>query len=365
MRDPLNWSFPIGRLFGITIRIHLLFPIVAIGIVMWASFHKAAAPGVWFDATMVVALLFVTVLLHEFGHCFAGRAVGGEANEILMWPLGGLAYVDVPHSARANFITAAGGPFVNLVICIGAALALAFCFDRSWQPPWDPFWHPFYVNTPGWIELTTWDGIAEFAPLPLPVVMLARLFYVSWFTFLLNVLLIGFPLDGGRMFQCILWPYVGYRRATLYAVFGGFCAVAVVLVFSIVVNDVLPMFLAWFIFNSCQQEWVRLETGGEDSLFGYDFSQGYTSLERDLEEADPSVAASPPPRPREKKLSFWQRWLQRRAEKKRQREAEQQEAEERRMDELLDKIQRQGKHALTDEEQRFLKRVSERYKNRH
>ena len=97
-----------------------------------------------------------------------------------------------------------------------------------------------------------------------------------------------------------------------------------------------------------------LETGGDDPLLGqYDFSQGYTSLERDE-----------PPAPRVRRKSWWQRWLQERAAKKVQREAEQREAEEKRMDELLDKIQRHGRDSLTAEEQRFLKRVSERYRNR-
>jgi hypothetical protein len=47
-----------------------------------------------------------------------------------------------------------------------------------------------------------------------------------------------------------------------------------------------------------------------------------------------------------------------------QREQEQREAEERRMDELLAKVQREGMNSLTDEEKRFLKRVSDRYRNR-
>ena len=77
-----------------------------------------------------------------------------------------------------------------------------------------------------------------------------------------------------------------------------------------------------------------------------------------------TLAAAPPPKPREKKLSFWQRWLQRRAERKRQRDMEQQLAEESRMDELLDKIGRLGKESLTTEERRFMDRVSARYRNR-
>ena len=55
-----------------------------------------------------MGLLFFVVLLHELGHCFMARRVGGEASEVLLWPLGGLAAVDVPHSARANFLTTAG-----------------------------------------------------------------------------------------------------------------------------------------------------------------------------------------------------------------------------------------------------------------
>ena len=61
---------------------------------------------------------------------------------------------------------------------------------------------------------------------------------------------------------------------------------------------------------------------------------------------------------------FWQRWKKARLERKIQREEEQRVAEERRLDELLDKVQREGMAALTDEERRFLKRVSDRYRNR-
>jgi hypothetical protein len=110
-----------------------------------------------------------------------------------------------------------------------------------------------------------------------------------------------------------------------------------------------------FIWASCKQQWWVLEHGGgEEPLFGYDFSQGYTSLER---------GEPPPPKP--KKPNFFQRWLQKRAAKKQQRQQEEREMEERRLDELLDKVQRDGLQSLTEEERRFLNRVSSRYKNRH
>src|SRR5262249_39044324 len=163
-----------------------------------------------------------------------------------------------------------------------------------------------------------------------------------------NVVLIGFPMDGGRMFQCLLWPRWGYRQATMAAIIAGFIVMFVGGVFALYANSRLAFCLGLFILVSCRQQWYILETGGEEGVFGYDFSQGYPSLERDQ-----------PPPPRKKRVSFWQRWLQRRAAKKLQRELETREAEERRMDELLEKIQREGKQSLTDEENRFLKRVSD------
>jgi hypothetical protein len=117
-------------------------------------------------------------------------------------------------------------------------------------------------------------------------------------------------------------------------------------------NELLTAFLALFVYVSCQQQWILLETGGEEALLGYDFSQGYTSLERD-----------PPPR-RRRRRNFWQRWLDERARRKRQRQEEQREAEERRMDQLLEKVQREGLQALSDEERRFMKRVSDKFRNR-
>ena len=41
-----------------------------------------------------------------------------------------------------------------------------------------------------------------------------------------------------------------------------------------------------------------------------------------------------------------------------------QEADELRMDNLLEKLHREGSSALTEEEHRFMKQFSDRYKNR-
>jgi Zn-dependent protease len=358
MHDPFAWSIPLGRLFGITIRVHWLFPFVALGGVLYAAYGKPqtdykAPEGTWIDASVLMALLFVSVLLHEFGHCFGARAVDGDAQEVLLWPLGGLAACDVPHRPRAHFITAAAGPLVNVLLCLLSALLLLVVYEARVQPIWNPFPEGFpWRDATGVVTLRKWDG-GTFTARPYdPVVWVARLFWVNWFLFLLNVILVGFPLDGGRMLQAALWPSLGYRQSMLTAVFIGFAVVFVVGLYAIIRNQVLAVFLALLIYFCCQRQWVLLETGGEDGLFGYDFSQGYTSLERD------QVQAAPPVR----RVSWWRRWLQRRAARRLQRETEQRIADERRLDELLDKLHKLGRTALTDEEQRFMKRVSDRYR---
>jgi hypothetical protein len=157
------------------------------------------------------------------------------------------------------------------------------------------------------------------------------------------------------MLQAALWPRLGHYQSSKVAIYAGFVVAVLVGLCSIIWSEPLAAYLTIFIFIACAQEWMTLESAHEDSLFGYDFSQGYTSLEKD--DAQPA-----PPRPR--KQNFIRRWLARRAARKQREEIEQREAEDRRMDELLEKIQKFGKDSLTDEEHRFLKRVSDRYKNR-
>jgi Zn-dependent protease len=362
MRDPLTWSIPLARVFGITVRVHVLFPLIALALILRVAFVK---DGPWVEAAIMMGMLFVAVLLHEFGHCAGARLVDGDAQEVLLWPLGGLAAVDVPHTPRAHFVTTAAGPVVNLLLCLVAGCALATVAVR---PPFDPWWEPYpyriverngeeHVTRHAELlkpELMRWDNHklndAVLASHPW-LLQVARFFWVNWILFLLNVVLIGFPLDGGRLFQCLLWPRLGFREATRLAIGAGFITTLIVGIYAIVREETLSLLLALFIYVTCRQQFILLETGAEESLFGYDFSQGYTSLERD----QPHSRRRP---------GFVKRWLQKRAALKLQREQETREIEERRMDELLEKVQREGLSALTEEERRFLTRVSARYRNR-
>jgi stage IV sporulation protein FB len=363
MQDPFAWttlSLPLGRVFGITIRIHWLFPFVALGLILHSAFYKtpdghSMPDGAWIDTSIFMVLLFVSVLLHEFGHCFGARMTGGDAHEVLLWPLGGLASVDLPARPRSHLLTAAAGPAVNVVLAVGAGLLLLVCGDIAYQPIWNPLPDGFPGRGyDGSVQLSRWSGVAEsLSPYTLQV-WLARFCWVNYFLAALNIILVGFPLDGGRILQASLWPSLGYRQSMLVAVFAGFGVVFVVGLYSIIYASVMALALALFIYVACQRQWLVLETGGEDGALGYDFSQGYTSLERDPVQAAPS-------KPR---VSWWRRWAQRRTARRIQREIERRESDDRRLDELLEKVHRHGQASLDEEEKRFMKRVSDRFKNR-
>src|SRR3712207_6172761 len=98
MRDPMSWALPVFRAFGVQVKIHLFFFVIVLGMYL----RQVSLPGNpyhWGDVLLLtVVVVFVTVLLHEYGHCFGARYAGGDAKEILIWPLGGLAFVEVPHT---------------------------------------------------------------------------------------------------------------------------------------------------------------------------------------------------------------------------------------------------------------------------
>jgi len=189
--DLLNASFKVGRLSGITVRVHILF-------LIFIGWQLLRAESAWVGALVFLAVLFAIVLVHEFGHCFGARAVGGDAEDILMWPLGGLAYAHAPMTPWAQFVTVACGPLVNLVFAAISGVIV-------------------YVQTRAHelVLLNPFAGIM----LPPEMTWLACV----WVFYQVNLMLLAFnllpiyPLDGGQLFQCALWPALGLQRAMTLA----------------------------------------------------------------------------------------------------------------------------------------------------
>ncbi|MBB5751296.1 Zn-dependent protease [Prosthecomicrobium pneumaticum] len=98
------WSFPIGTVRGTVVRVHLTFLLFLIwigGSAFAQSGARAALEGV-----VLVLLLFLCVVLHEFGHVFAARRYGVKTPDITLLPIGGVARPEriprVPGRRRAQ-----------------------------------------------------------------------------------------------------------------------------------------------------------------------------------------------------------------------------------------------------------------------
>jgi Zn-dependent protease len=375
MHDPMKWALPLYRAFGIQVRVHLLFFLITIPMCL-RLISESKGSIWWFDIFMITTgLVFFSVLLHEYGHSFSARWVGGDSSEILLWPLGGLAYVEVPHTPRHWAIVTACGPAVNVVLVFLCSIVLlggGYSPVQALNPLRNPYTTPAYKLGDGRVHTSEYgaryyepgntepvprpqDVVAperlERAVLPLWAVWAWRFCWINSGLFLFNVLIPAYPMDGGRLLHAYIWHRSDYRRATIICCYVGYGVAALLLAITILTNEFILGGLALFIGMSCYMQ-LRQEMETEQGAFGYDFSQGYTSLERD----------DPPPRA--KRPGPIKRWMDARKAKKIQAEQAAVARDDERMDQLLDKIAKSGKQSLTDEERRFMERVSARYRNR-
>jgi stage IV sporulation protein FB len=315
----LTGSFPLFRVFGIRVRVHASLVLFIILTLLFGRINGYEMA----DRAISMAALFFIVLLHEFGHCFAARAVGGSAEEILMTPLGGLAMAHAPRNPWGTFVTVAGGPLVNVLIC---AICAGILYWGGWGiiAPLHPF-HlipPFYISQAmSWVWWT----------------------YVTSYAILLFNLLPIFPLDGGQLMQSILWPRMGYYRSMLFACNTGLVGSAALGVLGLVSNNLLLVFIALSCAHACFQ--MRLALREMDPHEMDEFQNLSFSLRH------------PEETPRRRKLS-------KRSIKKAQKRAAAEQAEQAKIDAILDKVSAHGMHSLTWWEKRTLRKATERQRQR-
>ena len=93
----------LGEIAGITLYLHWSWFLVAY---LEITQRRQNYDSVAWNVAEYLAL-FGIVLLHEFGHALACRQVGGKAERIVLWPLGGVAVVSPPPRPGARTAAAA------------------------------------------------------------------------------------------------------------------------------------------------------------------------------------------------------------------------------------------------------------------
>jgi stage IV sporulation protein FB len=325
----LNGSVPLFTVFGIRVRAHASLIVIILFVLLLGigGFGDSIAMRV-----QSVTMLFMVILLHEFGHCFAARSVGGDANEILMTPLGGLATAMAPRRAFATFVTVAGGPLVNVIICLVCGIALYFMLGVFPFGPWT--FGKFFpaIRSAGWFQASSY---------------LFWIYATSWFLLVFNLLPI-YPLDGGQLLQASLWRPLGYYKSMLITLnigLGGSVLMALVGIatFGKIGGGLLLILIAVSCFLTCLQTRAMIRTEGPWGFTEEDDKSDYS-------------AAYEPATPRKKPLGAWRA---RRSRKRAMKEARQERQEQQQIDAILAKISAHGKDSLNWSEKRALKRATE------
>ncbi|MCI0652427.1 MAG: site-2 protease family protein [Planctomycetes bacterium] len=315
-----DWSLSLGRWFGIDLRLHLFFFLLVLSRLLNAN---AIRSGDLKWELLFFGLLFSIVLLHEYGHCIAGIRAGGRAERIVIWPLGGLAYVDTPHDPRARFVTAAGGPLVNVAILLVSIPYILF---------WGGKWGSYFFGSPVYINVSVLD----------------TLFAMNLDLLLFNLLPV-FPLDGGHLLRALLWSRFGFGRGTILAVrvaYVGLGILALLALYSLLNGGgfLLIILVAWM-FQTCRMEHVRAleEYGGWDPV-GSSWQAG-------------TGGGGGGWAPRRSWLAAWK---ERREAVRRESEARARIELQAEVDRILGKVSRDGLPSLSGRERRFLKYASRR-----
>jgi Zn-dependent protease len=351
MTDPLTWSpISLGRWAGTQVRVHFLLIFYLVSTLLLAAVSKEHSVG---STACWLGLLIVALAIHELGHAAMGWWLGCEPEEVRLWPLGNMVMPASATRSGDNMLVAMAGPAVSLAMVLGAAIAVNLLGAHF---TWNPFGNSLGTGAPMVVHADQSRAVATFTPA----------WWIGWFGYLnyvimLTNLLPALPFDGGRMFRAYLAQssVSPAKDSMIPPLFARSCALILVVVGVVRLvsqkgDGLTVLALALLIELMVRTEARMIEDGGffDDGVFGYDFSEGYTSLEGSAAKVRPY------------RESAIKRWRRRRSELRRQRRQEKEAAEERRMDEILDKIHREGRAALTDEETRFLVRVSAKYRNK-
>jgi len=220
----MKWSFRIGRFAGIDVYMHVTFLLLIswVALLHWRQGQSVAAAvaGIIF-----ILVVFLCVVLHEFGHALTARRYGIQTRDIILFPIGGVARLErIPTNPLQELWVALAGPAVNVVIAVGLFV---------------------------WLKIT-----ASFEPMQMLTVttgpFLERIMAVNLFLVAFNMIP-AFPMDGGRVLRAILATRQDYSRATQTAASIG-QGIAVLFGFVGLFYNPLLLFIAFFVWIGAAQE---------------------------------------------------------------------------------------------------------------
>jgi Zn-dependent protease len=219
----VSWSLNIGKVAGTVVRLHITF-VLFLAWIFASSYVSSGAAAAW-NTLLFVVLLFLCVLLHEFGHIFTARTFGVPTPYVTLLPIGGVAQLErIPEKPWEEFLIAIAGPAVNVVI---AALLIVFAGAH--------------------LGTSAAMGVDD-----MQIPMVDRLATVNLFLALFN-LIPAFAMDGGRVLRAALASHIGFLRATERAASIGQFTAFVLGFIGLFYNPIL-VFIAIFVYLAASSE---------------------------------------------------------------------------------------------------------------
>jgi Zn-dependent protease/CBS domain-containing protein len=236
----MSGSIKLFDVGGTAVRLHPTFFLLLLWIaaVYWIRGGAQEAIG----GVVFIALLFVCVLLHEFGHVWMAKRYGIRTPDVTLLPIGGVASMErMPEKPGQEIAVALAGPAVNLVIALVLVILLGGGIDPT-----------------------------DIARLEEPhASLMARVAAANLALFVFN-LVPAFPMDGGRVLRALLTLRLGFRRATQVAAWIG-QGLAIAFGFLGLFGNPLLILIAIFIFMAASAEAGHVQA--RDLARGYLASQ--------------------------------------------------------------------------------------------
>jgi Zn-dependent protease len=210
-------SIHLFRLFGVDVFLHWWWFLVAV-------YEIQSRAGQYSSITWNIVeylALFVIVLMHEFGHALACRQVGGKADRIVLWPLGGVAYVDPPQRPGATLWSIAAGPLVNVALFPVLLAVNSMARSSGWA-----------IEFPDLYKLVR------------------AVLYIDVMLLIFNILPV-YPLDGGQILRSLLWFVLGRARSLMVATVLGLLGVVGFIGLAIYERDAWLGIIAFYLLMNC------------------------------------------------------------------------------------------------------------------
>lgn len=211
-----NGSIKLFRFLGIDVYIHWAW---FLAFLYFTSRPHSYSNYGW--SALEILSLFLIVLTHEFGHALACRSVGGTANLIILWPLGGVAYVNPPQRPGAQLWSIAAGPLVNVVLA------------------------PILFGLAILGKNLGWD-----ASYPDAYLLIENVTLINLVLLIFNLMPV-YPLDGGQILRSLLWYPFGRANSLMAASIIGFVGVAALILLAIYTGSTWKIIIAVFIAMNC------------------------------------------------------------------------------------------------------------------